>query len=97
MKITWLLFALLFFGCAPLEPQRPPPLPPAQYIPYPVEKPVPCFTEAERPVLPPLTTINLDVATTDQKIAALAADFLNEETFSRAVDALFIRCTKGTS
>jgi hypothetical protein len=88
------IIALALAACAPIE-QRPPPEPRIEYRTVEVDRPVPCFTEAERPVLPPPTVVDIDNATTDQLAAALAADLENERLFSAAVDALFIRCTKG--
>lgn len=82
----------LLAACSAL-PQQPAPEPKVIYRDVPVDRPVPCFTEDERPVLAPLTPIDLDNATTDQMAAALAADLENERLFTAAVDALFIRCT----
>lgn len=56
--------------------------------------PVPCFTEAERPVRAAPTPIDLQTATVDQLAAAIAADDLADELFTRAVDALFILCMR---
>lgn len=85
--------AVLLAACAPVE-VRPPEVR-TQTVEVKVPVPVPCFTEAERPVLPKPTPINLDTATVDQMAAALAADNLADELFARAVDALFLKCSKG--
>lgn len=95
MKWAWVL--LLLGACAQLEPQRPLPVPEIQYRSYPVPTPVPCFTEAERPILPPPTPIDIPNATVDQLAAALTADMIAEELYAKQVDALFIRCTKGAT
>lgn len=91
----WQTFAITIplAACAPLE-QRPPPVPLPQivYREVSVPTPVPCFTEAERPILAKPTPIDLVNATVDQMAAALAADFAEEERYSRAVDALFTKC-----
>lgn len=88
---------LLLVACAPLEPQRPLPLPEPKivYQPYSVPTPVPCFTEAERPVLPPPTPVDTATATVAQLVAAVHADDLADEVFTKKVDALFIRCMRG--
>jgi len=78
-------------ACAPLE-QRPPAEPRVEYRDVPVDRPVPCFTEAERPVEPLPTPIDLEHATTDQKAAALAADNANDALYMAAVERLFIVC-----
>lgn len=92
------LVVVLLAACAPLE-QRPLPIPEPKvtYQSYPVPTPVPCFTEAERPVLPPPSPVDTRTATVDQLVAAIAADDLNEEVFARKVDALFLRCMKGVT
>ncbi|MEO8754846.1 MAG: hypothetical protein ABI624_19445 [Casimicrobiaceae bacterium] len=84
----------LLAACAPLE-MRPPEIR-TQTVEVKVPVPVPCFTEAERPVLPTPTPINLDTATVDQMAAAMAADDLADANFARAVDALFLKCQKGS-
>jgi hypothetical protein len=95
---TWLALATLVVvwliaGCAPLEPQRPPEVR-TTVVEVRVPVPVPCFTEAERPVLPPPTPINLDTATVDQMAAAVAADEINTQLYTAAVDALFLLCMR---
>lgn len=89
MKLWPLL--LLLAACAPLEPQRPPE-PVVRTVEIKVPVPVPCFTEAERPIAPLPTPIDLDHATVDQMAAAVAADNAADELYMRAVEALFIRC-----
>jgi hypothetical protein len=84
------LAALLLAACAS-DPERPAETPVTYRTVY-VDKPVPCFTEAERPILPPLTPIDVDNATTDQMAAAVAADLENERLYTAAVDALFLKC-----
>lgn len=88
-----LLAAILQTACAPLDPQRPPEVR-TQTVEIKVPIPVPCFTEAERPVLPPPTPIDLEHATPSQKAAANAADDINETNFRALVDALFLKCVK---
>lgn len=90
-----LVLVILLTGCAVPEAVRPLEVR-TQTVEVRVPVPVPCFTEAERPTLPPPTSIDLDTASVDQMAAALAADLLNESLYTKAVDALFIRCTKGT-
>lgn len=80
-------------ACAPLEPQRPPEIR-TTIVEVRVPVPVPCFTEAERPVLPPFTPINLDTATVDQMAAAMAADDAADQLFAKAIDSLFLLCMK---
>lgn len=89
-----LLLALAVVGCATVDPPLAPPLPSVQYIPYAVDRPVPCFAENERPTLRPLTAIDMLTATIDQKSAALAADMENERLFTAEVDRLFVICSK---
>lgn len=81
---------LLLAGCAPLEQKPPEQRTTTVEIRVPVI--VPCFTEAERPIAPKPTPINLDTATTDQMAAALAADSIADELFMRAVEAIFLKC-----
>lgn len=88
------IIALLVAACAPIE-QRPPEQR-TQVVEVKVPVPVPCFTEADRPVLAPLTLIDIDHATTDQLAAALAADDANEALYVKAVDSLFLLCMKKT-
>lgn len=88
------IITILLYGCAPIE-QRPPEQR-TQVVEVKVPVPVPCFTEAERPILPPPTPIDIDHATTDQLAAALAADDANEALFAKLVDALFVQCLKST-
>ena len=88
------IIASALAACGTVE-QRPPEVR-TQTVEVKIPVIVPCFTEAERPVLPTPTPINLDTATVDQMAAALAADNLADELYAKAVDALFIRCTKGT-
>lgn len=83
----------LLAACAPIEPQRPPEVR-MQTVEVKVPVPVPCFTEAERPVLAPPTPIDIEHATVDQMAAAMAADDLNQQIFTRAVDAIFLQCLK---
>lgn len=90
-----ILCLLAMCGCATVDAPTPPEVR-TQTITISVPVAVPCFTEAERPVLPTPTPINLDTATVDQMAAAIAADDLADQLFARAVDALFIRCMKGT-
>lgn len=85
----WLLAA-----CAPIE-QRPPEVR-TQVVEVPVPVPVPCFTEADRPILAPLTVVDIENATVDQLAKALAADDANEALYVKAVDALFLQCMKST-
>lgn len=84
----------LLAGCATIEPPAPPEVR-TQTVQIRIPVPVPCFTEAERPILAPPTPINIDTATVAQMAAAMAADDLNEQLYTVAVDALFIRCMKG--
>ncbi len=94
--ILWGILGLLALaGCAPLE-QKAPIEVRAQTFETKVMIPVPCFTEADRPILPPPTPINLETATVDQMAAALAADDVNETLYRTAVDALFLQCLKTT-
>jgi len=83
--------AILQTACAPI-PERPPPEVRIEYRTVYVERPVPCFTEAERPRLAPPTTVDIDRATVDQLAAALSADMENERLFTAAVDSLFMKC-----
>jgi hypothetical protein len=85
---------LLLASCAvqPVE-QRPPEVR-TQTVEVKVPVPVPCFTEAERPVMAPPTPIDLATATVDQMAAAIAADDLADQVYTRAVDALFILCMR---
>ena len=80
-------------GCAAI-PDKPPPEPSVQYKTINVPTPVPCFTEAERPIRPQPTPIDLDTATTDQMVAAIWADNLLEEAYDRAIEDLFVKCMK---
>ncbi len=91
----WVSTLALLTACATVE-QKPPIEVRAQTFETKVLVPVPCFTEAERPVLPPPTPINLETATVDQMAAALAADDVNETLYRTAVDALFLQCLKTT-
>lgn len=79
-------------ACAPI-PQRPPEVR-LNTVEVPVPIAVPCFTEAERPVLAPATPIDIDNATVDQMVAAITADQINETLYRNAVDALFLKCLK---
>lgn len=88
------VLAVAVAACAPIE-QRPTEVR-TQVVEVRVPIPTPCFTEAERPILPPPTPIDIDHATTDQLAAALAADDANEARYVREVDALFLLCTKST-
>lgn len=90
------LLVVLLTGCATPAPERPPEVR-TQTVTVAVPVPVPCFTEAERPHLPPPTPIDIENATVDQLAAALAADKLAEEIYTAQVDALFIKCLKGTA
>jgi hypothetical protein len=90
------LGVLALAGCATLEPQQRPPETRTITVEVKTPVPVPCFTEADRPVLPALTTIDIDHATVDQMAAALAADEANEILYRTAVDALFMACLKTT-
>lgn len=83
---------LALAGCATVEPQ--PTEPRIEYRSYPVDRAVPCFTEAERPIRKPYTPVNLDTATVDQMAAAMEADDINDELFARAVDNLFQLCMR---
>ena len=58
-----------------------------------VPVPVPCFTEADRPKLPPPTAL-VDNATAEQKAAAVVADAEALARYAEAVDALFLKCVK---
>jgi len=89
------LAVLALSGCAGMETQQRPPEVRTITNTVSVPVPVPCFTEAERPILPPLTPIDIDRATVDQMAAALAADEINEALYRSAVDALFLKCMKG--
>jgi hypothetical protein len=89
-----IVFLLALMACAPIEPQRLPPEIRIEYRSYPVDRPVPCFTEAERPRLEPPTPIDLDTADVSQKAKALAADMENERLFAAEVDRLFEICMK---
>ncbi|MGH7605392.1 MAG: hypothetical protein ACRENK_15530 [Gemmatimonadaceae bacterium] len=55
---------------------------------------VPCFTEAERPVLPPSTPIDPETASTEQLAAAELADAVALADYAAAVDKLFTACTQ---
>jgi hypothetical protein len=81
----------LLAACGTVE-QRPPEQR-VQTVEVRVPVPVPCFTEAERPVQPAPTPIDLDNATPSQKAAALAADSLADQLFMDAVEGLFLRCS----
>lgn len=96
MKRAAAFLAVLATACAPLEPQPVPRPPEVRTVTVEVKVPiaVPCFTEAERPVLAPPTPINIDTATVDQMAAAIAADDLADALFARAVDALFVLCMR---
>jgi hypothetical protein len=89
-----LILVFMVAACAPLE-QRPPEVR-TQTVEVKVQVPVPCFTEDQRPILPPPTAVDLATATADQLAAALAADDLAEQLFTKAVDALFVQCLKST-
>lgn len=93
MSARAVLLILLLGACAPVETR--PPETRTQTVEVRVPVPVPCFTEAERPVLPPPTPIDIDRATVDQMAAAMAADDLAEQTYTKLVDALFLQCLKG--
>lgn len=84
---------LLLAACAPLE-QRPPEVRTVTNTVL-VPQPVPCFKEEDRPARPKPTPIDIDNATLDQLAAALAADEEANELYGRAVDALFLACSKG--
>lgn len=58
---------------------------------------VPCFTEDQRPVLPPPTPIDPETATTEQLAAAELADATAMADYAAQVDRLFLQCSsKGT-
>lgn len=89
----FLLFVLA--ACAPIETK--PPEQRTQVVKAETPIAAPCFTEAERPVLAPPTPVDPETATTEQLAAAELADAEALRDYSRAVDALFIRCLqKGT-
>lgn len=62
---------------------------------------VPCFTDADRPVMPTptfTTEAQIAAATPEQLAAADRADRLALEIYASAVDALFLACSqKGTT
>lgn len=93
MRTLPFLLVVALAACAPLEPQRPPEVRTITHT-VSVPVPVPCFTEADKPILPALTAIDIDHATVDQLAKALAADEANETLYRNAVDALFILCMK---
>jgi hypothetical protein len=88
------IITLVLVACAPLE-QRPLAEPKIEFREVQVRTPVPCFTEAERPVAPAPTPINLDTATTDQMAAAVAADNIARDRYERELEALFVQCSQG--
>jgi hypothetical protein len=100
MRIFVPLFALALAACAPLPTQQPqePPAPVVHTVVQPVYIPTPvaCFTEAERPVFPAPTPIDLATATVEQKAAAEDADARALAFFGRAVDALFVKCMEAS-
>ena len=93
MKL-WHSFAITIAisGCATLDP--PPPVVSTRTVEVRVPVSVPCFTEAERPVLLPRCEVP-EGATVDQLAACVVIDKMALEQYARAVDALFIRCMKG--
>jgi hypothetical protein len=88
------LLVLLLCGCAPLPVIPPEVRTTTVLVPTPIA--APCFTEAERPVLAPDTVVDPATATTEQLAAAELANAEALRDYSRAVDALFIKCQKGT-
>lgn len=89
--VAVILFATVS-GCAAVEPR--PPEVRTQVVEVKIIVPVPCFTEAERPVPPTFTPIDIDRATVDQMAAAIAADDIADQLFAKAVDALFVLCMR---
>lgn len=87
------ILTLALAACATVEPPRPPEVR-TTIVEMKIIVPVPCFSEAERPVPPTFTPIDIDHATVDQMAAALAADDIADQLFARAVDALFILCQR---
>ena len=92
MKGAALFLAVAVVACAPIEQRPPEQRTTVVQVPTPI--PVPCFTEAERPVMAPPTQIDMATATVDQMAAAMAADDIAERLFTEAVDALFLKCLK---
>lgn len=84
---------LALAACATVDPPRPPEIR-TTTVEVRVPIAIPCFSEAERPVLAPPTPIDIDHATVDQMAAAIAADDLADQLFARAVDALFATCMR---
>lgn len=99
MKAALLLIVLLA-GCAIDAPKPEEPL--IRSTVHQSEAPVvaPCFTEAERPVQPLPTLASeaeIAAATPEQLAAAERADALAMDVFANTVDALFLKCQKGTA
>lgn len=88
-----LLANILLAGCA-ITPPAPPEVR-TQVVEVKVPVPIPCFLEDERPILPPPSAIDIDNATVDQLGAALAADAEALDLYTKIVDALFLKCSKG--
>lgn len=92
--LTNIAFCTLAASCASIEPPPRPAETRIEYKPYPVDKPVPCFTEAERPIRKPPTPVDIDKATASQLVAAMAADDINDQLYAQDVDRLFALCMK---
>lgn len=92
MRFTPVL-AVTLAACGALQ-QAPPPDAKVIYRDVPVPTPVPCFSEADRPIPPEPTPIDLDNATTDQMADAVAADNIAEARYMVQLEALFIQCQK---
>jgi hypothetical protein len=86
------LFALA--SCAPVDTRPPIVQVSTRTVEVKVPTPVPCFTEAERPVMKPPTPVDLVNGTADQWAKAIDADALNDKEYAEAVDRLFIQCQK---
>jgi hypothetical protein len=84
---------MLFVGCA--SSPALPPVSSTKTVQVLVPTPVPCVTEAERPVPPSLTTIDLKAASVDQKVAALARDVDAINRDDKIGDALLAKCVSG--
>ena len=94
--IMAIVFALS--GCATLGDQVGPPEVRTVTVQVPTPIAVPCFSDADRPVMPKPITVNVDTATTEQLAAAELADALAMDDYVRQVDALFVICSsKGTN
>lgn len=94
VAVIIIVAAVLLASCAVPQVEQRPTEVRTQTVELRVPVPVPCFTEAERPVRAKPTPIDLNTATVDQLAAAIAADDLADDLYVRAVDSLFLLCMR---